>query len=211
MNTTLYVIRHGQREDSEAGGKKRQDARPCDPDITMVGMGQATETGMALADKGLSVVYASPFIRTVRTASLIARECGVKVRLEWGLSEWFRSDWWKEWPGTIHPDVLQRMLGNLEHCDPTGIFPELGEDDFWAAHERYVKTARALAERHENEAIALVTHGGGLIAMTTGLVSWDVPGYGNHRTCGITKLVKDGPEWSAEMVNDVAHLSHIET
>lgn len=209
---TIYVTRHGQREDSDAGGNVCPAARPCDPDITGMGRQQATETGKALAGLGISVVYSSPFLRTARTASLIARECEVKVRLEWGLAEWFRSDWWREWPGTIHPDVLQRMLGNIEAWEPTGIFPKLlGEDDFWQASDRYVKTAFALAGRHVDGSIAIVTHGPALACITAGLTSWNEPGVSSHRQCGITKLVLRDGKWVAEMVNDVGHLSHVET
>jgi broad specificity phosphatase PhoE len=210
---TLYITRHGQRQDCSAAGKIPSPPRPCDPDITQLGQVQAKETGQALAGNGISVVYTSPFLRTVRTASIIAKECGIKVRIDWGLAEWFRSDWWGEWPGTIHPAQLHRMFDNIEDYKwSTGIMPDLGEDDFWAAVTRYSNVLKVLLTRHPTDNILIVTHGPALIGMTATLLSWGHPGVQEHRQCGITKLTKraDG-SWSPDLINSVSHLSHVET
>lgn len=209
METTLYIIRHGQREDSIAGHRPAA-SRPCDPDITAIGRQQAKETGSRLADKNLSIIYASPFLRTMTTASLIAEQCKVKIRPEWGLAEWFRSDWWSEWPGTISVDVLHRMFPMTELFEPSGVYPVLGEDQ-WSMFARYLKTAQILAERHAGENIAFVTHGGAIMGIPTGLVSWDVKGWEQHRQCGISKLVCKKGKWKDEYLNDVSHLTHVET
>lgn len=209
METTLFIVRHGHREDSKG---QAPDSRPCDPDITHdIGVKQAKETGQRLKGEGLSVVYASPFLRATHTGALIARECGVRLRLDWGLGEWFCGRWWKAWPGTIHPEILASMFPEIEPSEPTGFYPVLNESQGWVVR-RYHETAKALCERHEGSKIAIVTHGLAIIYLPevlTGNILKDDPYH--HRLCGVTKMALSGKKWNAEYLNDVSHLSFVET
>lgn len=208
METQLFIIRHGHREDFDSEPPK---ARPCDPDISQIGVQQALETGQRIAKEGLSIIYSSPFLRTVHTASIIAKECNVKVRLDWGLAEWFCPRWWSEWPGTISSEVLARMFPEVEASEPTGFYPVLDEGQKWL-YNRYENTAREIVARHEGQRIAIVTHGIAIMSLPLTLTGHDeVEGYGNHRLCGVTSMVLQNSKWRAEYLNDISHLTYVGT
>ena len=89
--TKIFLMRHGFRMDDPRNpeGKILPTGRPLDPDISAIGVGQAAETAELLKNEGLHLIYASPFLRTVHTAAVIAEKLNLKIRLEWGVGEHF--------------------------------------------------------------------------------------------------------------------------
>ena len=97
--TTFYLIRHGQKE--EVFGN---------PPLTTLGKQQAEITAKYLKDKKIARIYASPRIRTIQTASIIAKELNLRIikdkrlieRMLWAgdthisfdefLDEWVKTD-----------------------------------------------------------------------------------------------------------------------
>ena len=98
--TTVWVARHGERADVDPEWE-RQATRPHDPPLTELGRAQATATAVALADvrPRVEIVYASPFLRCVETACIIAERLGCRVRIEPGLCELLLPRWF----GTSNP------------------------------------------------------------------------------------------------------------
>lgn len=70
---TIYFVRHGQSEsnitDVLSGGGN-------DIHLTETGRNQAAEAGKKLRDKYIQLVVCSPLIRTVDTATIIAKQIG---------------------------------------------------------------------------------------------------------------------------------------
>lgn len=167
----------------------------------------AEQTGRSLNAEGIRHVYSSPFLRTVHTASLIVGQFDHKpeIRLEWGVAEHLNPKYFYDWPGTIAPQKLAQMfpLVNVDYPQ-TGVLPEYPEE-YWPMHDRVVRTANILVQRHPGENILIVAHAATVMAAATGLSGW--PNY-EHRgfLCGITKLAKSGDAWSLKMNGDVSHL-----
>ena len=86
--TKLYVIRHGSRVDHEDRSWGKTAERPHDPPISEKGWRQARQTGRYLQDKGITAVFASPFIRTIQTATAICDALDLPIFVEGGLSDW---------------------------------------------------------------------------------------------------------------------------
>jgi broad specificity phosphatase PhoE len=95
---TFYLIRHGQKEGHSG-----------DPKLDNVGKIKAKATAKFLKYKHIKQIYASPLSRTMETASLIANELGLEVKIDQRLYE--RLNWgdrkgetydnfWKEWQKT---------------------------------------------------------------------------------------------------------------
>ena len=72
MSQRIWIIRHGNREDFQNPGWAKTAQRPFDPALSPDGETQAKEVGRRLQDEPIHCVFASPFLRTIQTASHIA-------------------------------------------------------------------------------------------------------------------------------------------
>jgi len=70
---TVYFVRHGESESNVAGIISGQGN---DIPLTVNGREQAKKAGQELKDKNIELVVCSPLIRTVETATIMAKEIG---------------------------------------------------------------------------------------------------------------------------------------
>uniref|UniRef100_A0AC34GMS2 Phosphoglycerate mutase n=1 Tax=Panagrolaimus sp. ES5 TaxID=591445 RepID=A0AC34GMS2_9BILA len=72
----LWVIRHGERIDKVDPEWIKTAPRGAwdDPPMTEKGMQQAREAGKRLKDEKIDYIFSSPFIRCLKTASLVVGE-----------------------------------------------------------------------------------------------------------------------------------------
>eukprot|EP00928_Gymnodinium_smaydae_P095436 TRINITY_DN8207_c0_g1_i1.p1 TRINITY_DN8207_c0_g1~~TRINITY_DN8207_c0_g1_i1.p1 ORF type:complete len:421 (-),score=66.97 TRINITY_DN8207_c0_g1_i1:255-1433(-) len=101
-STRLAVVRHGERLDdaNAAAWLRSQGGRdfPFDCSITAQGRRQAASVGRELASFGFQLVITSPFARCVQTASVICKEMGLPLCLDYELGEVFAPDYFgKRW------------------------------------------------------------------------------------------------------------------
>ncbi len=68
---TIFFVRHGESESNVAGLMSGQGN---DIPLTINGCTQAKEAGQKLKNKGIELIVCSPLIRTVETATIIAKE-----------------------------------------------------------------------------------------------------------------------------------------
>ena len=207
----IYLVRHGHRGDdpTNPAGVQKPKGRSLDPDISIIGVKQAKQTGQRLKGLGIKAIYSSPFLRAVHTAHHIAEALELKVRIEWGLSEAL-GPLYKDWPGTIPPIKLARMFPTVDpDFPPTGILPNCPEKDYWESHGRYHEAVLKLLERHSNENILLVTHGAGVCSIPPALAGWE--GYsGRPFLASVTKLHRDDAgKWTIGLNGDTSHLEYV--
>jgi broad specificity phosphatase PhoE len=204
MADTLWVVRHGERQDSVDPNWEEHAERVHDPPLTDLGRWAAWRVGRRFVESGVTfdAVYASPFLRAVETAEEICRELGTEVRLEPGLGEHRNAEWFDAEPETVPHARLAEWFDpvRLDH-DPRVLpaFPE-GHDEAMA---RAGETARILADEVEGT-VLLVGHGltvggvvQGLVGSTDGV---DAP------LCGLTRLEHDGTGWRLDFSGDTSHL-----
>jgi 2,3-bisphosphoglycerate-dependent phosphoglycerate mutase len=79
----LFIARHGETAWNVASREMGQ----LDSPLTDRGVEQARALARRLAGLHVEVVYSSDLGRALRTAELIARECGIEVRVEPALRE----------------------------------------------------------------------------------------------------------------------------
>jgi broad specificity phosphatase PhoE len=168
----MILIRHGQSEFNAVYSVQRVDPGIPDPRLTELGRSQAAEVAAALAGEDVRRLIASPYIRTLETAEIIAAALGLAVEIE--------------------PLVRERAAF---HCDigspPTDLkrrFPHLSFDHldhpWWHDHVGLgePETEEALLARCESfrsrmapaadwEHIAVVTHWGFIRGLTGQAVS----------------------------------------
>ena len=214
MNLNLYLMRHGHRADDpldNPDGVRVPKGRELDPDISSVGERQATQIGVMLKDHAsVKYIYSSPFLRAVHTAHCVAAVLSLRVRLEWGLSEFLGPAYFQDWPGMIAFEKLVKMFPTIEAWTGTGVLPECPEYDMWGAHNRYMQTAEFLIAKHKpfGEDFLLVTHGAGVCSIAPGLAGWN--GYQPRPfLAAITALHFDSTRWYLEQNGDTSHLDYV--
>ncbi|MDS0283677.1 histidine phosphatase family protein [Haloarcula onubensis] len=204
MADTVWVVRHGQRQDSVDPSWDDHADRVHDPPLTDLGRWAAWRTGRRFVESGvpLDAVYASPFLRTAETAEEIGRETGTDVYLEPGLGEHRNPEWFDADPETVPAEHLADWFDpiTLDH-DPYLVpeFPESGDE----AMARAGNVARQLAADVPGT-VLLVGHGltvggvvDGLVGSTDGV---DAP------LCGVTRLDRDRGNWELAFSGDTTHL-----
>jgi broad specificity phosphatase PhoE len=204
VTRTLWLCRHGQRRDDVDPEWAATAERPHDPPITDHGRWQARRVGDRLADAGVDAIYASPYYRTVETASLVADRLGLPVRLEPGLGEHLNPAWFDAAPERRAPESLAAAFDpvTLDHApvlEPT--YPETGAE----AAARATETARRLVEGSTDGTVLLVGHGLTVGGVATGLTAVDRV---ETPTCGLCRLDRrpDGG-WDLALAADTTHLA----
>jgi uncharacterized phosphatase len=76
MPKTIYFVRHAESEANAAG---LMAGSGYDVPLSEVGKIQAQKAGVDLKGKGIELVIASPMIRTMQTATIIANEIGYDI------------------------------------------------------------------------------------------------------------------------------------
>ncbi len=158
----MILLRHGQTLWNLHYGQTRIDPGLPDPGLTEEGCRQAEAAAAALAGRGISLLFASPYRRTLETAAAIARRLDVPISIEPLLRE----------RAGFSCDVGTRA-GMLAGAWPDLDFSALDEQ-WWCelgeTHERVLDRARAfraaVAERPDRDRICAVTHWGVIRALT---------------------------------------------
>lgn len=204
MADTVWVVRHGQRQDTVDPNWEANADRVHDPGLTDLGRWAAWRVGRHFATTGrtFDAVYASPFLRTVQTAEEICRELGTEAFLEPGLGEHRNAEWFDAEPETVDPAQLAEWfdtirLDHVPHVEPE--FPEAHEEAMGRAGE----TARLIADEQPGT-VLLVGHGltvGGVVQGLVGTADGvEAP------LCGLTRLTREGDGWRLDFSGETSHL-----
>jgi broad specificity phosphatase PhoE len=201
MADTVWVVRHGHREDSDPAWIKTA-ARPFDPGLSPEGIREAESVGRRLANEGVKHVFASPFLRAVETAHHIAKPLGLRIRVETGLCEWLNADWFETMPETLPLEKLAQRFPEVDLEYRSVVTPQYPEDAY-EAFTRAGNAVKTLAAAHR-EPVLLVGHGASVAGAIFGLV----PKAGDIHcsTCGLYKLVRQEDGWEVQLRNDTLHL-----
>ncbi len=159
----VTLVRHGETEANVDG--RWQGI--TDGDLTERGARQAAAIAGELG--GLAAVYTSPLRRARRTARAIADAHGLTVEEHPALVEMHFGEWEDLAPAVISarwPDEWRRIY--IEGNDlPRGISGE----SYGQVAARMDAAIRELAERHGDDAIGVVGHGGAIRAYVTSVVA----------------------------------------
>ncbi len=206
MFQTVWIARHGNRLDFVNPEWFNTAERPYDPPLSEDGFIQAKQLGQRLVGEGIKHIFASPFLRTVQTATQIANILDLSIKLESGLSEWLNPAWMKTTPEKLPLEVLQQSYPRIDSSYTSRVianYPETSE----MVLERTAQTARRLTSEF-SEDMLLVGHGASVVGTTQGLVG-GTPEV-NAALCCLVKLVRQEQEWVMELNGDTSHLSETE-
>ena len=205
MSRTLWLARHGNREDFVDDTWRESAERPDDPGLSPDGLEQAEQLAERLKDIHIDTIFASPFLRTVQTAQIIAEALDKRVFLEPGLGEKLSETYFSGEPEILSRERLAEDFPNVELGHEPLLKPVFPEDDE-ANVSRMGEAAELIVEKYEGT-LLFVGHGatiGGVVQALTGNREGSAP------LCSLTKLVKENGAWRLAFSNDVSHLDEVE-
>src|SRR5579871_1625768 len=188
--TVLYLIRHGATEANLARPPRLQGRRH-NPPLSRLGMRQAEATRDLLAIRPIDRCYASPLLRAVQTAAIVAAPHGLTPQphpalIECDMGRWEGLDW--QSIRAVDAEGFQRF-----HANPAE-FGYPGGESFRDVHRRATSALDQLLNVHAGESILVVAHHivnrtylAGLLGLT--------PDQANQVTldnCGISVVIRDG-------------------
>ncbi len=209
MSQIVWIARHANRLDFVNPDWFLTAERRYDPPLSDDGMVQAQQLAKRLKRENISHIFASPFLRTVQTASAVAEVLNLPIKLETGLSEWLNPVWMTEEPERLSTSALAELFPRIDTSYTSRIaakYPETHEK----VRERSGQTARCLATEFFPEDILLVAHGASVLGGAMGLVGDIAKTEVKASLCSLVKVVREEPEWLLELTGDTSHLTHIE-
>lgn len=144
MSQTVWIARHGNRQDFVDSSWHRTAERPFDPGLSADGILQAKELGKRLQGKKIAHIFASPFLRTVETAHYVAEALDLSIKVESGLSEFLNPNWFFSTPECLTLDSLSQLFPRVDRSYTSRVIAEFPETE-QTALRRAGKVARHLA------------------------------------------------------------------
>ena len=152
--TTIILIRHG--ETVLTPFKKFSGDGPLNPELTDIGLAQATKVAKAVAVLDPEVIIASPLRRTTQTAEAIALATSLPIVFE---------DAWIEcsfgiWDGLSIDEVKEKYPADYQSwISSTGFAPPGGES-YDNVAVRVDAALNQIAAEYPGQRVAVVTHNG---------------------------------------------------
>jgi probable phosphoglycerate mutase len=202
MTTRVFLVRHGETtlsaEDRFAGS--------TDVPLGPNGRVQAEKLGQRLGRIAVAAAYASPLMRAVDTASIVARHIGVAVETRDGLREIDHG----HWEGMRRTEVEARFPDEYS-CwseDPYTFAPRGGETGVQVV-ARALPVVREVVTAHPGESVLIVSHKATIRLIIASLLGFDARGYRDRldqSPASLTVLDFKGPVRARLMLfNDVSH------
>jgi probable phosphomutase (TIGR03848 family) len=148
--TTVLLVRHGQTPTTGTSLPGRAPGLH----LADAGRGQAETAAARIAGvRKVAAVYASPLERTRETAAPIAKQLGLRVRVDRGLLE---CDF-GAWTGRPLKELFKLPEWSTVQRYPSGFrFP--GGESFTDMQQRITGAIARLVERHPGETVVAVSH-----------------------------------------------------
>jgi broad specificity phosphatase PhoE len=198
----FWFVRHAEREDFVDPDWPRKNRRHYDTPLSDTGHQQARETAEFFSKQSIQHLFVSPFLRTLQTATPIAEELDLPMKIEDGLCEIFFERWFDTEPSFPGPSAAElKQKDPLYRSAVTPVYPETID----TVRKRGAECMAHILENHQGN-ILCVSHGGVLWELMSGLTgeqqSIEVP------FCCIIHLTLSSEGWTLERNgSDDSHLS----
>ncbi|MGD1921124.1 MAG: histidine phosphatase family protein [Pleurocapsa sp.] len=207
MSQTVWIARHGNRLDFVNPEWFNTAPLRYDPHLSEDGFVQAAELGQRLKNEKINHIFASPFLRTIQTATEVARVINLPIKLEAGLGEWHNPEWMTQTPEIHSQDFLAKKYPLIDWNYQSQFTPNYPENKA-EVYRRTAKTIQKLVFDFSDN-ILIVGHGVSVHGVTYGLAPetprMKVP------LCSLTKVIWNGDRWQLEFFANTSHLTQTET
>jgi probable phosphoglycerate mutase len=198
----MLLVRHGESAPFRDGQPFALVDGHGDPPLDPVGVEQAERVGSRLAGEDIAAIYVTNLQRTAQTAAPLAARLELQPIVEPDLREVFLG----EWEGGVFRKYVteqSEIAMQLQTEQRWDVIPGAEPGD--AFRSRVVSAIGRIAERHADQFVVVVTHGGVIaqaIAYATGarLFSFMCD------NASISHLVVHEGRWLVRRYNDTSHL-----
>jgi len=202
MTTRVYLVRHGATELTA----EDRFAGAIDVRLSDEGREQARLLGERLAADPISVVFASPMVRTMDTAALIAAPHGVEVTPVDGLREIAHVRWERKTRAEVEQEFPEEYA--RYEMDPYSFAPTGGESGLQVT-ARALPALLKIVQEHADERILVVSHKATIRLLLSSLIGVDPRKYRDRldqSPCALNILdFKDVASPRLTLFNDTSH------
>jgi broad specificity phosphatase PhoE len=194
MSLTLWIVRHGNRFDFVYPAWFNTALRRYDPPLSFDGKVEIEKLALRLEDEPINHIIASPFLRTIQTAHILAEKLDLNIKLEAGLGEWHNPDWMTETP-VIHPrEELENIYPRIDWNYRSQIIPKYPETEAMV-FKRMKKIVQLLMAEFKGN-LLLIGHSISVIGIGKGLLGEDVEM--ETSLSSLNKIVNKGDHWQLQ-------------
>ena len=201
--TDILLVRHGASAAVVEGQPFPMLAGQGNPELAPIGHEQAELVGARLARDSIDAIYVSSMVRTHQTAAPLVDLIGIEPIVEPDLREVYLGDW--------EAGVLRRRA-----AEDHPIYQQMRDEQRWdvipnaepseAFSKRTVAVIARLAEKHRDQLVVVVCHGGVIGALCAHATRSRAFAFGGADNASITQLIVDGDQWNVRRFNDSSHL-----
>lgn len=202
MSTRILMVRHGatvlSAEDRFAGA--------TDAELSPVGEHQALCLARRLAGQSIAAAYASPMLRTMKTASIIVEPHGLAVEPVDDLREISHG----RWEQRTRAEVEQAFGDEYASWDADPFtFAPVGGESGLSVLARALPALRRIVQAHAGQTVLVVSHKATIRLLLGSLLGFDLRGYRDRldqNPCCLNILdFKDATRARLMLYNDVSH------
>lgn len=199
--TTLFLIRHA----SCSGLGLRLWGRTANITLDLKGELQAQRLVDRFKDVALDAIYSSPMERALQTAEPLARNANLEVKESQALNEIDFGDWTGKTFDELSGDAVWRRFNTRR--SGTAI---PGGESFLEVQNRTVKELNAIASRHANGRVAIVTHADVIRAavVTFSAMPVDLIERIEISPCSVSAVALDDDSVTLLTINNTSDLAH---
>jgi broad specificity phosphatase PhoE len=197
----IIAIRHGETEWNALGREQGQ----LDSPLTARGLKQAEAVAGRLRQLRFSALYSSDLGRALHTAEIVAKATGARIEQDAGLRE--RHTGIFQGLTTAQMAAQYPSEYSAYRSNPYA-YRVPGGESAQQRTERSVRLMNALADRHADETIVIITHGGFLIGFFEHVLDL-LPGNSwrfKRQNAAFNAFDREDGKWSLETWNDTSHL-----
>jgi broad specificity phosphatase PhoE len=200
---TLFIARHGSREDFKDPQWVQRAEYPHDPDLTATGIREAQQLARRVAREQIADLYSSPYLRAVHTAHWCAEALGLSIRIEAGFGEWRNADWFPHPPRTRSLRELKERFPAVDDRYQSLVEPGFPESKSESIR-RFGRTIDATLRRTAGT-LLIVGHGATVEGIGMSLLLGNF--HPSADPASLCRLDLQENSWHLRFLNDTSHLT----
>lgn len=204
---SLWVVRHGLRIDFIDDNWVKTAKNPYNPPLAPKGFLQAEEAALRLESEKIDYIFASPFLRTLQTANIIAEKVGLDFNVEPGLTEWLKPSEYGCMPDLYNLKDLKLDFPHINLNYKPYVIPEYPETKE-ALDDRAKEAVNKIISKYKAN-VLLISHGSPIKSIFKALLDYEPEDY---QTMGsVSRFDLSEKNWDLAIDGDTSHLSVLDT